>query len=157
MAPPTFNHGDLSLPLPSGWFDASQLLLAGPEENGFRPNLTITFQPVAEGITAEDYAKGFRVTLAQELTDYQVVKEGPARFGGLSGFLREQTFELEKVKVAQLQFCVVQQGLARTFTFTHRAARLESYRTFAESMLSSIQLHASHPPSGSGGSFKVSG
>lgn len=139
----TLQHGDLTLPLPAGWYDATHLLAVGPEENGFRPNLTVTTQPALEGMTAEQYAANFKLGLTKQLKNYELLSEGPARFGALSGYLLEHTFEQSGVKVGQLQLCVVQGGVARSFTYTQRASRLETSRVFAETLLGSVQLQAS--------------
>jgi len=124
--------------LPSGWLDASQVVALGPEEGGFRPNLVVGHEPCAG--TAAEFAAALLPQLRKALPALAVAKEGPATFGALSGFLREQTFTSEGQKVAQLQFFVVQGRTVHTFTFTHLAGKLDSRRRIAGKIFAGLEL-----------------
>jgi hypothetical protein len=136
--PPSLRLGDFSVQPPSGWI--SQLIAAGPVDGGFRPNLVALSTPSLPGETAEQFAVRVASEASQGVLAYQIVKEGNATFGDVSGWLRHHTFLQGSTPIGQLQLYVVSDGVARTFTFTHLADRLEDARPLAEEMFSSIRL-----------------
>lgn len=153
MAPQTLRHGEYSVMLPSGWSDGSFIVAHGPMDRGFRTNLAITPQTIPETVTLESYVADMKDSMARTLEQYVVHKEGPARFGSLSGHLREHSFLAEGVKIGQYQLCVLTKGLARVFTYSVRAEKLSASRPTAEALFSGIQIQAAELKGG--GTFKL--
>ncbi|MFB1481108.1 DcrB-related protein [Corallococcus sp. RDP092CA] len=139
MAPRSIRHGPLRVSLPAGWFDASQVVAVGPEEAGFRANLVVSLEPAVPGESLERFAarmlEGVRTAEA-----FHPVSERKATFGANPGLLREYTFRLRSLALAQLQFYVLREEVAFTFTYTQLAHRLEATRADAESLLASVTL-----------------
>jgi hypothetical protein len=134
-------HNYLSLDLPEGWEDASQVIALGPEENGFRPNLVFSQEPLKRiGESAEEFARRQLPQLRQALDEYFLIKEGRARMGSLIGYLRAHSFAMERGEVGQFQFYVVSKTHAFTFTFTHLRERFEDSRELAEKVIGGAQL-----------------
>lgn len=140
MHKPLFQHGPLSLLLPSGWYDATQLLVVGPKDKGFRPNLSVIAQPDHEKLSAEQYAHAVLPAMRQGLKNFQLLREGPARLGALSGYRLEFTLERDRLQLGQLQFIAVHNELIWSFTYTQRASRLEENLDFAEELIGGVRL-----------------
>jgi len=142
-------HNELVVPLPLGWEDATQVVLAGESEGAFRPNLVIGHELGAQpGETAESFARRQLSHLRDALVDYAVVEERHAQFGALSGFLREHTFiASEGVRVQQLQFYVRVGATFYTFTYTHTAQRFGERRDEMLELLETIQIGPEEPRS----------
>jgi hypothetical protein len=136
--PPSLRLGDFSIQPPSGW--TPHLFATGPLENGFRPNFVAITAPSLPGETAAQFAVRAAGEARQTTVGYQIAKEGDATFGEVSGWLREHTFLQGSTRIGQLQLYVVSDGVARTFTFTHLADKLESARPTAEALFASIKL-----------------
>jgi hypothetical protein len=154
MAGNTLHHNFLTLTLPNGWEDASQIIALGQEEGGFRPNLVFSQEPTKGNETAAEFAKRQLPQLKQALSGYVVVKEGNSKFGANSGFLREHNFKMERGEIGQLQFYVVISGRAYTFTFTHLKGKLASARALAEKLFTEAKLT---PGKGGGGGAGAGG
>ena len=138
--PKSIRHGPLRVVLPEGWFDASQVVAVGPEEDGFRSNLVASLEPAVPGETLEQYAARMLEGM-RSATDFRLVSEKKAAtFGANTGVLREYTFRMESLVLAQLQFYVLREQVAFTFTYTQRANRLAATRSVAEAMLASVTL-----------------
>ncbi|MBM7116674.1 DcrB-related protein [Archangium primigenium] len=147
-------HGALVLSLPPGWFDASQVVAVGPEDNGFRANVVVSVEPAQPGETLTQFAARSLVAL-RGTQDITLVDERQATFGAHQGMLREYTFTLRGVKLAQLGFTVVKEQVGYTFTYTQRPERLAETRGVAETFFASARLESAAPapgapPSGSG-------
>lgn len=138
--PPSLRLGDFSVQPPAGW--TPHLFATGPLESGFRPNFVAITTPSLPGETAAQFAVRMAAEARQETVGYQIVKEGNATFGEVSGWLREHTFLQGSTRIGQLQLYVVSDGVARTVTFTHLADRLEGARATAEQLFASIKLFA---------------
>ena len=136
--PPSLRLGDFSFQPPAGW--NPQLLATGPLEAGFRPNLVALSTPSLPGETSEQFAARTAGEVSKGVVGYQVVKEGMATFGEVSGWLRHHTFLQGTTRIGQLQLSVVSDGVARILTFTHLADRLEGARGLAEEIFGSIQV-----------------
>ncbi|MFP2902182.1 DcrB-related protein [Corallococcus sp. 4LFB] len=139
MAPRSIRHGPLRVSLPDGWFDASQVVAVGPEEDGFRANLVVSLEPAVPGETLEQFAarmlEGVRGAEA-----FRQLSERKATFGANAGVLREYSFRMQGLALAQLQFHVLREQVAFTFTYTQRVHRLDATRAVAESLLASVTL-----------------
>ena len=120
MAPP-IRHGSLTLPLPTGWVDASQVVALGPLEGTFRTSLVVSLEPALPEETAQALAERRLPEVRKVAPEFALVAQQQASFGGKEGWLREQTFVVEGVRIAQLQFHVVREGTGFTFTYTQRA------------------------------------
>ena len=141
--PPSLRLGDFSFQPPFGW--TPQLIATGPLEGGFRPNFIAISSPSLPGETAEQFAARTAAEACQNVVAYQVVQEGNATFGEVSGWLRRHTFLQGSTRIGQLQLYVVSGGVARTFTFTHLADRLEGAMEVATEMFRSIRLFPMAP------------
>jgi hypothetical protein len=133
-------HLYLSVPLPDGWEDASQVIALGPEQEGFRPNLVFSQEDTERGETPERFAARQLPQLRQVLNGYRVVHEAPARFGPNSGFLRKHTFQMDRGAIGQFQFYVLLGGRCYTFTFTHLSELLDEARPLAERLFAQARL-----------------
>ncbi|WP_224245247.1 DcrB-related protein [Hyalangium gracile] len=138
----TMNHGNLQLSLPDGWSDATRIVASGPVEDGFRSSLAYTTEPLRPRETPPQFAQRMLGVLKSSSEQFQLVGERPATFGILGGFLREYTHMVGGVKVAQLQFYVVREGVVHMFTFTQKAERMQATRHVAEKLFASASLGA---------------
>jgi hypothetical protein len=111
-------HNEISLPLPPGWEDHSQVLAVGPREGNFRPNIVITFEFPDGNESVEHFARRQLPSLQKSLDRLEVIAEGPVIFGGLSGYLREYRFVINNITAKQLQFHVLAGPKIYTFTYT---------------------------------------
>ena len=141
--PPSLRLGDFSFQPPSGW--SPHLVATGPLEGGFRPNFIALANPSLPDETAEQFAARTAAEASKGTVDYKIVKEGNATFGEVSGWLRQHTFLQGSTRIGQFQLYVVSDGVARTFTFTHLADRLEGARDLAVSLFESIRLFPLSP------------
>jgi hypothetical protein len=151
-------HGALQLSLPSGWFDASQIVAVGPEDNGFRANLVVSLEPTAPGETVQQFAVRSLAGVRQSSQDFTLGQEQAATFGPNQGVLRECSFNLEGTRLAQLQFMMVKDLVGYVFIYTQRSEKLAQTRTVAEAFFATAQLDskAASPVSNGGkglGSF----
>jgi hypothetical protein len=135
-------HGLLTLSLPDGWLDMSQVVALGPEEDGFRSSLVISLEPVFSHETVQDFAERLLPGLQQLSADFGVVSESDAVFGDKEGVLREHTFTSQGVHLAQLQFYTLKWGMGLTFTYTQRAEKLPETRGLAESLFAKARIGA---------------
>jgi hypothetical protein len=136
----TLRHGPLTIPIPEGWFDASQVVVMGPEEEGFRSSLVVSVEPAGPKETAQQFAARMLPGVRKVAPGFTLVEEKAASFGGKDGVLREYTFTVEGARVAQLQFYVVKNGAGLTFTYTQLADRLPRTRAVAETFFSGTQV-----------------
>jgi hypothetical protein len=140
MSARTMQYSGLQMSLPEGWSDATQIVATGPVEDGFRSSLAYSSEPLPPGETPAQYAARMLLVLSRGAERFQLVSERPATFGKLSGLLREYTHMARGVKLAQLQFYVLRDGVVHTFTYTQRAERLQASRPVAEKLLASVSL-----------------
>jgi hypothetical protein len=140
MSGRTMQYGNLKMSLPDGWSDATQIVATGPSENGFRSSLAASCEPARPKETAAEYAKRVLPMLSKVTEQFQLVSERPATFGSVTGFVREYTHMARGAKLAQIQFYVVRDGAAHTFTYTQRAERINVSRHVAERLFASVQL-----------------
>lgn len=148
MSSRTMEYGNLRMSLPSGWSDATQIVAAGPAENGFRSSLAVSSEPARPRETLAQYVARVLPMLGRMTEQFQLVAERPATFGELNGFLREYTHVTRGVKLGQLQFYVMRDGVVHTFTYTQRAERMAISRFTAEKLFASVKLG---PPAGAAG------
>jgi hypothetical protein len=137
-------HGDVRLPLPPGWKDDTpddrqQVVVVGPEDQGFRPNVVITRDP-SSGETAEAFADRHLPMLRDALPDYELLAEGLVTLGPHAGFMREHGMTANGRRMRQLQFCVVVGETVFTMTFAHVATRFPAMQAAAEELFASVRL-----------------
>src|SRR4051812_40791391 len=138
----TMQYGSLRMSLPDGWSDATQIVAAGPVENGFRSSLAYTTEALRPRETPPQFAARMLTVLSKATEQFQLVAERPATFGTVGGFLREYTHLVRGEKLAQLQFYVVREGTVHMFTFTQKADRMQASRPMAEKLFASVNLGA---------------
>lgn len=138
--PTTIRHGPLTLPLPEGWFDASQVVAMGPEEGGFRSSLVVSVEPARPDETVQQFAARMLTGVRKVAPGLTIVSEKAASFGGKDGVLREYTFTVEGRHIAQLQFYLVKGGVGLTFTYTQLVDRLAETRKVAEQFFTGAQV-----------------
>ncbi|HEX8702231.1 MAG TPA: DcrB-related protein [Myxococcaceae bacterium] len=148
MNPRTMQYGNLRMTLPEGWSDGTQILATGPVEQGFRSSLAVMTEPAKPRETVAEYAARVGGMLSKVTEQFERVAERPATYGNVSGFLREYNHVARGVKLTQIQFYVIREGLAYTFTYTQRAEKMTMSRATAEKLFSSVTLNS---PAAAGG------
>ncbi|MFL5343240.1 MAG: DcrB-related protein [Hyalangium sp.] len=136
----TMQYGNLQMSLPDGWSDATQIVAAGPVEDGFRSSLAYTSEQLRPRETPPQFAARMLASIKNSTEQFELVGERTATFGTLAGFLREYTHVVRGVKLAQLQFYVVRPGVVHMFTFTQKAERMQASRPVAEKLFASANL-----------------
>jgi len=136
----TMQYGNFRMTLPDGWSDATQVVATGPSDGGFRSSLATSCEPAKPRETVTEYAQRMLPTLSKVTEQFQLVSERAATFGSLSGFVREYSHMARGVMITQIQFYVIKDGLAHTFTYTQRTERIAVSRHVAERLFSSVSL-----------------
>jgi hypothetical protein len=150
MNPRTMQYGNLRMTLPEGWSDGTQILATGPAEQGFRSSLAVLAEPARPRETVADYAARVGGMLSKVTEQFELVSERPATFGSVSGFVREYTHMARGVKLTQIQFYVLREGVVHTFTYTQRTERINVSRHVAEKLFASVNLTPATAAAGSG-------
>lgn len=138
-------HGALRLALPEGWLDASQVVAVGPEDNGFRPNLVASTEPLAPGDTLARFAQR-SLEMLRKVQGFSLVEERQATFGPHQGILREYTFALQGIRMAQYQFQMVKDSVGYSFTYSQRPEKLGATRAVADRFFAAAQVGDSAEP-----------
>ncbi len=137
----TLRHNDFELSLPEDWQDGSQVIALGPLDSGFRPNLVMTQEPLAQGVPSiEVFAQRLIPELERSLKRFSVLTQGPAQYGSRAGILREQTFESGALQLTQIQFYFIHGASVCTLTFTHLRSRMARFRALAENMFAQARI-----------------
>jgi len=140
MASNAIQYQNITVPLPDGWEDGTQLVALGKPDGRFRPNMVASQEPAKPGETTAQFAARTLSSLQRELPGYRLVREGDAQFGPNTGFLREHEFTTNGPQLAQLQFYVVLWEICFTCTFTHLADKFAGERATAEKMFAQTQF-----------------
>jgi hypothetical protein len=140
MARNSIQHDNISIALPDGWEDVTQVVAAAQMQKGFRANMVVSREPAAASDTAASFAARLLPKLRDSLTGYSPVNESDARFGSNTGFLREYTFVAEGIAVSQLQFYMIIGGDAYVLTFSDVKQRLSAERARAEQMFAQARI-----------------
>jgi hypothetical protein len=118
-----FFHYDFIIGIPPRWIDSSVVVLAGPPNDGYSPNINISREQLSFRLTPAEYAATQLVALQQGLAaqKYKVIEEGPTTLGDVDAFQRLHRFEVEtdNVRITQLQVYVVKGHEAITITCTN--------------------------------------
>jgi hypothetical protein len=127
-----FSHHDFSIGLPPRWIDSTVVVLAGPPNEGYSPNITVTREQLEFRLSVEEYAAEQLIALRQGLAEksYKVLEEGPLSLGPAGAFQRVHRFEVEEegLRITQLQIYLVRGGEALTITCTHRSEWFEQLK-----------------------------
>ncbi|MBJ6765980.1 DcrB-related protein [Myxococcaceae bacterium JPH2] len=136
----SIRHGALTVSVPMGWDDRSQVIAVAPEVDGFRSSLVVSVEPVTSSETAAQLAARMLPNTQRVAPGFTLVNERDALFGGNKGVLREYTVLMQGQRVAQLQFYTVRDSVGFTFTYTQRADLLARTRSVAETAFASAQV-----------------
>lgn len=139
MSPSFIKHGTLRLPLPEGWLDASQVVAVGPEDNGFRPNLVASLDPLPPGETLARFAQR-TLEVLRKVQGFSLVEERPATFGPHQGVLREYLFVVQGIRMAQYQFQLVKDSVGYSFTYSERPEKMASTKAVADRFFATLQV-----------------
>lgn len=133
----TIVHSTAKVGWPEGWIDASTVILAGPPEGNFSPNITITREKLGDPLSAGDYAAKQLPLLQKELgpMGFTVKQEGPVKVGrdAIPAFQRLHTITAPDTQLVlmQWQVYIIGKGEAITITSTDRFANFaKSLPTF---------------------------
>lgn len=125
-------HFDYTIGLPPRWIDASVVVIVGPPNDNYNPNITITREPLDFQMSASEYAANQLAGLHAELDSvgYQVLEENPLSIGGLPAYLRVHTFQMPEaeLEVTQMQVYLVRGKEALTITCTNLSHWFEQTR-----------------------------
>jgi hypothetical protein len=146
----TMQYGNLRMTLPEGWSDGTQILATGPAEQGFRSSLAVMTEPAKPRETVAEYAGRVAGMLSKMTEQFELVSERPATYGNVSGFVREYNHLARGVKLTQIQFYVIREGVAYTFTYTQRNERIGMGRATAEKLFASVNLTPPSAPAAAG-------
>lgn len=117
-------HGELRVPCPDGWRDASSVLLLGPPVEGYSPSLHLARDPRPGQLDAKAYGQAQLEPLRQKLGDhgYVVEEEGVAEIGRRIAYRRIHRFRepVQQIEVTQIQVHVIVGEQAITLTATDR-------------------------------------
>jgi hypothetical protein len=100
----------------------------------------VSLEPIAAGETVERFSTRSLAAVRQSTQDFAFGGERAASFGPHKGMLREYTFSVQGNRLAQLQFVVLGQQVAYTFTYTQRPDKMAQTRSVAEHFFASAQL-----------------
>ncbi|MGI9067364.1 MAG: DcrB-related protein [Pyrinomonadaceae bacterium] len=118
-----FVHNDFTIGFPARWIDSSLVVLAGPPNDGYSPNITISREKLNFNLTTAEYAASQLVALREGLADqhYEVLEETPLTLGDMSAFERVHKFDVaeDNLRIIQLQVYLVKSNEALTITCTN--------------------------------------
>ena len=127
-----FAHNDFVIGFPAHWMDSSVVILSGPPNGGFSPNVTITRERLEFQLDCTAYARNQLAMLRQELAPagYKVIEEGVLQLAGINAYQRIHTFRVADAdaQVTQLQVYVVKGAEAVTITCSHLAPWFDQMR-----------------------------
>jgi hypothetical protein len=132
-------HGALRLTLPEGWLDASQVVAVGPEDQGFRPNIVVSIEPLPAGETLTRFAQRSLKNL-RTADGFSLVEERTATFGPHQGVLREYSFSVQGIRLAQFQFQIVKDQVGYSLTYCQRPEKMAATRGVAERFFAAAQV-----------------
>ncbi|NTX34721.1 DcrB-related protein [Myxococcus sp. CA033] len=136
----SLRHGALTLSLPEGWQDTSQVIALGPEDGGFRPSVVVSVEPVKPSETAQQLAARMLSSIQQHAQSLTLLSERQVTHGDKVGVQREYILTLQGARIAQLQFCTVKEGMGLTFTFSQREDRFRATRAVGEAVFAQARV-----------------
>lgn len=136
-------HHDLLFELPNGWSDLTQVLIAGGPDQGFRPTLVVTREPIVGLMSLDEFAERQVAKLSNYVRDFTLVRrEAKTRFGDQHGALTEFSGTYEGKRLRQLQFLFFHNRTAYAVTATHADALFDGVRAQFERVFASLKLAA---------------
>jgi hypothetical protein len=111
----SIRHADIEVPLPAHWNDSTQIVVVGPAQDGFRPNLVVA--PSRPFASAEAWAKEFCEGL-KNISGAVLKSHAAATIGAMSGHLVELTAPVASKTAGQMVFWVTSGGRSFTITYT---------------------------------------
>jgi hypothetical protein len=145
-------HFDYIIGLPPRWLDASVVVLVGPPNDNYHPNITITREPLEFQMNASEYAANQLSGLHAELDSagYRVLEEGSITIGGLTAYQRLHTFQMPEagLEITQLQLYLVRGKEALTITCTNLSHWFEQTRPLFMEALERFRWHPHPIPTG---------
>lgn len=149
-----FVHNDFVIGFPLRWIDSSVVILAGPQNDGYSPNITITRERLEFQLTAAEYAANQLMVLQQDLSQegYQVVEEGSLSLTGLTAYQRVHTFRMSdaNLQLKQMQVYVVRGKEAITITCTNTAEWFDRTKLIFTEAIKQFRWRGPIPQSGRG-------
>lgn len=138
---PTIRYREMSIPLPSGWEDATQVVGINKAVGDFRANIVVSSEAVSDDLSAEQFCKRNLPSLRSALSAMVLEEEGPDKFGEWSGYKIVYRFMAGGNLLKQIQWYVKHGKTMYTLTCTdvpeHFAA---TTRSQAEQMFSDFRL-----------------
>ncbi|GAA2659999.1 MULTISPECIES: DcrB-related protein [Actinosynnema] len=128
----------LLLPVPQGWEDRSQLILAVAGE-GFRRNLLVVVEDLS-GRSEKDFVEGHLETLAATFAHLSVRLEEPVKLGAHEGQLLDYDFTSDGLRYRQRQFLVFRGERAYCFTYSDTSDRFEEHVQAMEQLVGGMRF-----------------
>ena len=120
-----FFHYDFIIGIPQRWIDSSVVVMSGPPNDGYSPNIAVNRETLQFQLSVAEYASEQLVQLQQGLAEqkYKVVEETSISLGGLEAIQRTHKFEVEEdnLRIIQMQVYVIKGSDAITITCTNLA------------------------------------
>jgi hypothetical protein len=136
-------HNNISLPMPMGWEDGTQVVIVAPEaEGGFRPNVVMSRDPPEPpDETPQAFSARHQRALRSALERYELLDEHDhRRVGPYDGFLREHAFLANAQRLQQFQYYFRYEGWVYTLTFTHLASHFPEWRARALEIFAKLRF-----------------
>jgi hypothetical protein len=112
----TLEYSSLTLDLPADWSDRTALTAQGKRREGFSPTVIVTRVPARPEETVEALARRALPRVKGGATA-STVKEGPATFGSLRGYLRVQRIARKAQTLEQAVFVVLHGGIGHLVNY----------------------------------------
>jgi hypothetical protein len=127
----TIIHSDIQIGWPDKWTDISTVVLVGPPNVSFSPNITITRDTMNATKSSAEYATEQLLVLRREFGEmgYEVSEEGPLRISeNLSAYQRVHSFVLPDsgLQVRQWQVYATKAQEAITITCSDKLDTFEA-------------------------------
>ena len=137
-------HADVTLPLPLGWEDGSQIAILGPSNGQFRPNIVVSKERLKADETFDQFIVQIKRSLREVLENYQICEEGRATIGKWSGYMLEQTFTNSDGRpstiLQQQQFFLIVGETVYTFTCSNTADAFDATRAEIKKIISGAHI-----------------
>src|SRR5438874_170254 len=118
-------HNEITVALPAGWQDGTQVVAVSPAQAEFRPNLVITSEPVEPDQEMGDYATKQLARLREALEEFVLLVEGEANYGVAHGYIVEYELTASNMRLKQAQFYLTANAMVYTYTYTNLAGSFD--------------------------------
>jgi hypothetical protein len=96
-----------SLPLPAGWDDRTVVTLAGPDADGFAPNVVVTREALCDHMGLGAFAEGWQSRLADEVPVTPLAPVEHGEVGGRRAQIRTVSWHATGLRLTQIAFLFV--------------------------------------------------